>query len=215
MKFSLTGMFKKMADARDNLAFKLELGATYGPSKAVQAELAKNGWTFRSEMVVMPGAPAVAESLHPVLNGVEIRETIGGRYTPEWERYETERLTAVYKTNNRPVPESLDVPKAGTLTPTAELRRRFNHWSARNEILGPDPRVTRELEDQGWTFRKQIVHAFAGGIPATAEVLHPVPPGAKHELERGTHAWDQYETARMAAVDKLFGKPSAPSCGCQ
>ncbi|HTK85715.1 MAG TPA: hypothetical protein VL625_11595 [Patescibacteria group bacterium] len=212
MEFSLKGLFKKMAEVRDDLAFKLDLGASWGPSKAVQDELAPKGWSFRSEIVAMPGV--AAESLHPVLNGTEIRQAIGGKITPEWEQYETDRLTAVYKVHNRPLPAVLDVPKAGTMTWGADLKRRFNHWAARNEVLGPDPRVTEELENQGWTFRKEVVHAFGGGMPVAAEVLHPVPPKSNAELERGTAGWDQYETARMAAVDKLFGKPGAPSCGC-
>jgi hypothetical protein len=213
MKFSLSGLFEKVAKLRDDLAFKLDLGASYGPSKAVQDEMAPKGWSFRSEIVAMPGV--AAESLHPILDGVEIHESVGGRYTSEWERYETERLAAVYKVHNRPQPNVLDVPKAGTLTPGAELKRRFNHWAARNEFLGPDTRVTEELEKQGWTFRKEVVHAFGGGMPVAAEVLHPVPPGAKAELKRGTPDWEQYNEARMAAVEKLFGKPGAPSCGCQ
>ncbi len=213
MKFSLSGLFEKAAKLRDDLAFKLDLGASYGPSKAVQDELAAKGWAFRSEIVAMPGV--AAESLHPVLNGTEIHEAVGGKITAEWEQYETDRLTAVYKVHNRPLPDVLPVPKAGTLTPGAELRRRFNHWAARNEILGPDTRVTEELEKQGWNFRKEIVTAFGGGMPAAAEVLHPIPPGQGAELKRNTPGWEQYETARMAAVDKLFGKPGAPSCGCE
>jgi hypothetical protein len=116
---------EKFAQARDNLLFNTELGASYGPSKAVQDEMAKNGWSFRSEVVTTIQAPAIVETFHPILNGVEIKPSVKGRYTPEWERYQTERMTAVYNTHGRSVPDVLPVPKAGTRTPEQLLWREL------------------------------------------------------------------------------------------
>ncbi len=120
---------EQFAQARDNFLFNTELGASYGPSKAVQEEMAKNGWSFRSEIVATIQAPAVVETFHPILNGTEIKQSVNGRYTPEWERYQRERMTAVYKVHNQPVPDALPVPKAGARTPEQLLWRELRLWA--------------------------------------------------------------------------------------
>jgi hypothetical protein len=212
----LSNIWNSLNKFRDNLAFSLDKGATYGPSKPVQDELAGKGWTFRAEAVAMPQA-GVAVSLHPILNGVEISETKKGRITAEWEQYETDRLTAVYKVHNRPLPEVLPVAKAGTLTAMAAFRRSVNHWLAKHEVFGPDEAVIGELKKQGWSFKPETIDAVSiHAMPVT--VYRPVTPeGRKLEPGDGNPQWPRYETARLAAVEKLYGKEktsAGPVCGC-
>jgi hypothetical protein len=97
----------------------------------------------------------------------------------------------------------------------SEIWRNVQHWAAKHEIMGPDPAVTKELESQGWKFRTETVFPMTPSAPAAIDILHPITPEG-YEIGRESLHWPRYEAARIAAVDKLFGKPapSGPACNC-
>jgi hypothetical protein len=46
------------------------------------------------------------DNYHPILDGVEIKPK-----SPEWSRYQQERIAAVHKVFNRPLPGSSPAPR--------------------------------------------------------------------------------------------------------